>query len=434
MIRPRSTASLLRALAAANLGAALVLAGGVGPSKAGQTELPVPGTTPGAPPSVPPSEAPAPAPLDIPKEVRGVWVVRTDMTTPASVSRVITHARRNGLNTLFVQCRGRADAYYNGGLEPRAQSLGKASAGFDPLAQAVAEGHAAGLKVHAWVNACYVWSDKHAPASPTHLVNAHKDWLAVERSGARRNIGHHEVFICPGNPQARAHLVSVCADIARRYDLDGLQLDYIRYADQKLCYCGGCLKAFEQSLDGKVDGTKVQAAKGKGRLGVVDAFPNQWRQFRRDVVTSLVQDIRTAVKTERPSLILSAAVIPWGAFPGDFRKTEAYNLVAQDWYSWMRNGIVDAVCPMTYQVGMAGFNSWVKGVRRDNPDFPVWFGIGAWLFGPESAAAKVQAVRSAGATGWVLFSYTAVTRGGANDAYLRTLKAKVIPSQNAARK
>ncbi len=386
---------------------------------------------PAAGPDQPASEPPAVSRPAVPKEVRGVWVVRTDLTTPQAVSRVVRHARQNGLNTLFVQVRGRGDAYYSGGLEPRAKALAKAGPAFDPLSQIVREGHEAGLQVHAWVNACYVWSEKKGPG-PDHLVSAHRDWLAVDRAGRRCAVGDAEVFICPGNPAARAHLAAVCRDLARRYAVDGVQLDYIRYNNGNTCFCGPCLKRFETYVAPKSTPAKMAALKAKGRLGVVQGYAWSWKQFRRDQITALVREVRTAVKAERPSVLLSAAVIPWGAFPGDFRKTEAYNTVGQDWYGWIREGLVDAVCPMTYQANLAGFKKWVHGVQRDHPEFPVWFGIGAYLFGPESAAVKIQATRQAGAPGWVLFSYTAVTQSGTNDGYLKSLKARVLPRETAS--
>ena len=372
------------------------------------------------------------ASLSAPKETRGVWVVRTDLTSAGSVSRVVTTAKKNGLNTLFVQCRGRADAYYCSTLEPRAQCLTRCAPDFDPLAQAVREGHAAGLKVHAWVNSCYVWSDKRAPAAGEHLVRANPDWLAVSCTGNRCAIGEKEVFICPGNPAARAHLVEVCEDIARRYEVDGIQLDYIRYANQNLCYCDGCLDRFAASLSGTAPEEQIKTLRARGRQGLPAAFPSAWRQFRRDQVTSLVREIRTAVKKERPEAMLSVAAIAWGSYPGEFKRSEAYNLVGQDWYGWIDSGLVDAVCPMTYQTALPGFASWVKAVQKSHPDFPVWFGIASYLFNADGSAAKIQTVRQSGGKGWVLFSYTAVTKSGTNDAYLQRLKSLSIPKESAS--
>lgn len=368
-----------------------------------------------------------------PEEVRGVWVVRTDITSPAAVSRVVASTRKNGLNTLFIQVRGRGDAYYSSNLEPRAPALQKHAPSFDPLAQAVKEGHAAGLKVHAWVNACYVWSDKKPPVSPQHLVRTRKDWLAVRCTGDRCSIGDREVFICPGNPEARAHLVAVCRDIAKRYDVDGIQLDYIRYANKDLCYCNGCLDRFTTYLGATVTPEQAAALRAKSRMALPNAYQSAWLQFRRDQITSLVREIRAAVKEERKDTMLTAAVIAWGSYPGSFQRSEAYNHVGQDWYGWIREGLVDAVCPMTYQTSTPSFNSWVRAINQAHPDFPVWYGIGAYLFSSESAAAKVDAVRRSGGRGWVLFSYTSVTRSGTNDAYLRNLKAKVLAPETAAR-
>jgi uncharacterized lipoprotein YddW (UPF0748 family) len=379
-----------------------------------------------AAPALPQEEQPG-----IPKEVRGMWVVRTDVTSPASVSRVVTAARKNGLNTLFVQCRGRGDAYYRSDLEPRAQALVKSGDAFDPLAKMVADGHAAGLKVHAWVNACYVWSEKHAPTAPGHIVRARKDWLAVRCTGDRCMVGNAEVFICPGNPEARAHLVAVCRDIAKRYEVDGIQLDYIRYANKDLCYCNGCLDRFAATLDGAAPAELLVALRKKGRTALPNAFKSSWLQFRRDQITSLVREIRTAVKAERSKALLSAAVIAWGGYPGSFERTEAYNQVGQDWYGWIRSGLVDAVCPMTYQTQTAGFGAWVRAIGRSHPDFPVWYGIGAYLFSSDSAAAKVETVRKGRGKGWVLFSYTSVTRSGTDDSYLRNLKARVLGPASA---
>src|SRR5262249_38467625 len=149
------------------------------------------------------------------QEVRAVWVVRTDLTTPEAVRRVAQTAKRAGLNTLIVQVRGRGDAYYRSELEPRAEALRSAPESVDPLALTLQEARLAGLSVHAWMNAIYVWSDPKAPSSPAHLVNAHPDWLAVDQSGRRLAPGAPGgVFVCPSDPEARPHLRDVTLDLA----------------------------------------------------------------------------------------------------------------------------------------------------------------------------------------------------------------------------
>ena len=82
-------------------------------------------------------------------ETRALWVLHTSLTSPQAIADMVDAARTNGFNTLFVQVRGRGDAYFLGGLEPRPADLQRQPATFDPLATVLAAAHAAGLRVQA---------------------------------------------------------------------------------------------------------------------------------------------------------------------------------------------------------------------------------------------------------------------------------------------
>ena len=61
---------------------------------------------------------PAPVPDPLPREVKALWVVRTTLSHPDSIRRMVERAARAGFNTLLVQVRGRGDAYYRSRWEP----------------------------------------------------------------------------------------------------------------------------------------------------------------------------------------------------------------------------------------------------------------------------------------------------------------------------
>src|SRR5690606_11601612 len=84
-------------------------------------------------------------------EVRALWVTRATLSSPEAIAQMVRDAKAGGFNTLIVQVRGRGDAYYRSGLEPRAEGI-KGPATFDPLAEVLARAKRAGLAVHAWVN------------------------------------------------------------------------------------------------------------------------------------------------------------------------------------------------------------------------------------------------------------------------------------------
>ena len=99
-------------------------------------------------------------------EIRAMWVVRDSMTSPQKIKNAVALAKKYGFNTLFVQVRGRGDAFYTSQYEPRAEQLAHTSGDFDPLEVAVSEGHKAGLEVHAWLNTFLVWHSRRNPYSP----------------------------------------------------------------------------------------------------------------------------------------------------------------------------------------------------------------------------------------------------------------------------
>ena len=105
-------------------------------------------------------------------DVRGLWVLRSSLASARSIQQMVATAERAGFNTLLVQVRGRGDAYYDSRIEPRALELEDAAATFDPLALTLATAHAAGMKVHAWVNVDLVSSATLLPRARNHVIAA----------------------------------------------------------------------------------------------------------------------------------------------------------------------------------------------------------------------------------------------------------------------
>src|SRR5215210_327839 len=118
-------------------------------------------------------------------EVRAMWVLRSSLTSPASIETLVNTAKEHGFNTLLVQVRGRGDAYYRGGLERMPPDLVRQSASFDPLATVLKAARPAGLRVHAWINLNLISSAVELPANREHLVYRHPDWLMVPRDIAQ---------------------------------------------------------------------------------------------------------------------------------------------------------------------------------------------------------------------------------------------------------
>jgi uncharacterized lipoprotein YddW (UPF0748 family) len=365
----------------------------------------------------------------MPAEVRGLWVVRTSITDPQSIRNIVATAKAHNFNTLFVQVRGRGDAYYKSHFEPRAEELASAPADFDPLQYMITLAHANGLQVHAWMNSCYVWGDSHMPKSPEHVLNAHPDWIDRDSHGqyhVGKGANCEGAFLSPANLDARKHIHDVFLDVVRNYDVDGIHLDYIRYPSPAYDYSYASRTRFAAEMDAihtPEQVARIHAALAHDPLVYEHWFAPQFQDFRRRQVTDLVREISQDAKAIKPWLVVSAAVF------ADY--DDAYHLRGQDWKTWLRDGYVDAVAPMAYGTSTAKVAAQIEDAVRcaHESGRMVFAGIGAWHIPANSTIEKIGAARAIGANGEVLFSYGGVTHDGATTAYLDKVSSACFRTQ-----
>jgi uncharacterized lipoprotein YddW (UPF0748 family) len=194
--------------------------------------------------------------------------------------------------------------------------------------------------------------------------------------------------------------VAVVADLVARYPVDGVHLDYLRYPSDDFDYSRDSLEAFKaemlETLDAPERRRRERTLAGD-LVAWADAFPDGWRDFRRQRLTSLVARLRDCVKARRPNALFSAAVVP------DAKEASARRL--QDWASWLEAQLLDVVCPMAYATDAAGFTAQVTAVRQVAGSRAVWAGIGAYRLTSAQTVENIEIARRLGASGIVLFSY-----------------------------
>ena len=179
------------------------------------------------------------APPAIQREMRGLWVAtvgnidwpsRSGLSAEqqkAELIDILTKAAGTGINTIVLQIRPAADALYQSSLEPWAAWLTGTQGtdpGYDPLAFAIAESHARGLQLHAWINPFRAGNTADsAKLAATHVFNTRRDLVRVYGSN---------LWMDPGEPEAQERSLRVIADIVTRYDIDGIHADDYFYPYQ----------------------------------------------------------------------------------------------------------------------------------------------------------------------------------------------------------
>ena len=336
-------------------------------------------------------------------ELRAFWVdgFNDGFQTPAQCDLLLARVRAAHMNAVFVQVRKRSDAYYASHYEPWATDDPQH---FDALEYVCRIAHARGLpriQVHAWVNATAIGGH----GGPQPLVRLHPDWLSLSDTGS--DFDGESSKIDPGNPDAADWTERVYLDIVRHYPIDGIHLDFIRY--------GGSGTTAGHWGYNPVSVARYNARYGTTRQPVWN--DPRWMQWRRDQVTALVRRVSVEAHALKPHLIVSAATICWGDGPkddADYEATSAaYTQVFASWRDWLREGLLDINCPMTYFDNSRHpdyWRHWSAFVKDHQYGRLSAMGVGTWINTvPETLSQIVSTRQPTGqgnaAAGVVLFSY-----------------------------
>jgi uncharacterized lipoprotein YddW (UPF0748 family) len=368
-------------------------------------------------------------------EIRALWVdaFHDGAKSPAQIDRLIQDAVQANINTLIVQVRRRGDAYYHYSIEPRTEDP-ELMPGFDALQYLIRKAHARQLEVHAWLNTLVAWNSPTPPRDPNHVWNLHgpkaagdADWVSYYRTynAADRSWSDQltpSYYLDPGNPAAVDYTAAVYLNVVKNYDVDGIHLDYTRYA----------------GLGWGYNPTSVNRYNAwRGTSGLPAPDDPQWQQWRREQTAALIRKVYLQAIALKPRLKVSSAVIAWGDGPGDWQKSRAYSEVSQDWRGWLEEGIIDLVMPMNYfrewGTQQLWYNKWIEWQKDCPYGRRIVIGPGIYMQYIEDTLAQIRraqapSARGNYAAGVVLYAYGS-TNVYSNDDYRNPAAAGSLPRQ-----
>ncbi|GIV09795.1 MAG: hypothetical protein KatS3mg019_1886 [Fimbriimonadales bacterium] len=345
-------------------------------------------------------------------EFRGFWVdgFNQGFHTPEQVDRLLQRVRAAHMNAVIVQMRKRGDAHYASKLEPTATQQ---QDGFDALAYLIEKAHRGTprIEVHVWVNSHPIWPGSGWPSDPKHILNRFPEIQTEDYDGKRiTEVGYGGDW---GHPIYHEWFTKVVLDIVRRYDIDGIHFDYIRYTGERWGYNPVSLERFNRRY---------------GRAGKPEPADPLWKQWRRDQVSAVVRKIYAQATTLKPNLKVSAALITWGDGPqntDDWVNRSAYRAVFQDWQGWLKEGILDMAIPMVYyneaNPRFAEFyRRWANFLKDHQHGRIGVVGIGNYLNTTENTFKQIEFARQPSPSGnrvhgVNLFSYAATTGVGSEE-------------------
>ena len=325
-----------------------------------------------------------------PREGRAVWNhsgTGAFPDDPDSWNRSAKLLAENGFNMVFPNMLWGGLAHYPSDVLPRSVTFRRNG---DQIEQCCAAAKKYGIEVHVW-------------KVDFNLTTAPKEFVEKLRGEGRTQVsvkGEPSDWLCPSNPDNQKLELESLLEVARKYPVDGLHLDYIRYPGSEYCYCDGCRRRFEAASGRKVldkDWPK-ECFSGDRK----DEY-NDWRCRQ---ITGLVTAVSREAKKIRPGLKISAAM--FGSYPG------CRESVAQDWPAWIKAGSLDFVCPMDYTADDTELAALVHSqMKLIGGRVPLYVGIGATATGihltPDRVVGQILLARSLGASGFSIFNFSPQT-------------------------
>lgn len=272
------------------------------------------------------------------EEVRAVWLTNVDsdiLDSRRNIKAGLQKLKDLGFNTIYpvVWQRGFtlypsdvAEAFTGSRVMPSSLFTGR-----DMLAEIIEEVKPHGFRVIPW----FEYGLMTLPGSAIEkrhndlftLAND-KSKIRIKTADAKRD---DHIWLNPCQPEVQKFIVDLIADVAQRYEIDGVQLDDHFGFPVELGY-----DQFTEDL------FKTET----GRPAPIKHTDSDWVNFASKKVTDLLKQIFEAVKAKRLDCLVSIS-------PNPLNFSRNYYLA--DWKSWVDKGLVEELVLQVYRPDLSKF-------------------------------------------------------------------------------
>lgn len=261
--------------------------------------------------------------------VKAVWITyfeleklttnsNTEKDFEKAVKTAFKEIKADGFNTVTVQVRPCADAFYKSNYFPVSKycfGVQGCELKYDPLAVMCSVAHNLGLRIEAWINPYRVSQSKEIEELSDN--NIAKQWYN-DKSKKTNIYIDDKIYFNPASKDVREIIVNGVKEIVQNYAVDAIHFD----------------DYFYPSTSKSVDKTEYSAyQKNGGKLSLAD--------WRRENVSDMVKSVYSAIKETNPS-------VEFGISPQS-KISANYNTLYADVERWAtEEGFVDYICPQIY--------------------------------------------------------------------------------------
>jgi uncharacterized lipoprotein YddW (UPF0748 family) len=316
------------------------------------------------------------------RETRLLFTYYSQCLTKKDIDEVMEKMVAANFNVLMCNFQDKGTVLWKSKLVPRLSIPGhKVEKGLDPLAYTIEVAHRHGIEVHLSFSSFmppYEWS---------------KEWKVKAEQLRKKfrifpsGVPYDHQRVCSLDKNYRRHFVSLLEEVCKNYDIDGINLDLIRW--KKGCFCEHCISDYKKKT-------------GRNLRYDYDNYCPYLKVFtdwHEEIITETVRAVHDGVKKIKPGIKMSNCA--YALSSPDCRNRTIQGQVT---HLWLNEGLLDFSVIMAYST-----NSWRSIILHTDylraVDVPSRVGLlldlidrGVGLFHehPELVVSQVKAARRQG--------------------------------------
>ncbi len=276
-----------------------------------------------------------------PQELRGTWIARNSFSSKEALAYAMDSLAANNFNVVYVNVWSRGYPLWKSQLfyDETGYYIDPEYQGRDILAEAVAEAHKHGLHIEAWFEYGFVggWTGNNPPGGKGAIFVNHPNWVAKKQNGEEKD-GSNFYWMVQTRRDVQDFLIGLCTEIVRNYDIDGIELDRIRYSSLEYGY-----DAYTDSL---------YRTENNNTSPPENYSDTSWIRWRANKLNDFSARIYQAIKQTNPKINVSNAPSLYSS-----SSYTSYQSYCQDWVSWVKNGYIDNVQIQSYVSSLSSFSA-----------------------------------------------------------------------------
>jgi len=267
------------------------------------------------------------------EEIRGVWLTNIDSNLLKHQQKLEEEFKRLkslGINTIYPVVWNRGFTLYPS--EVAQQVIGsKTSSDFqnrDVLDEIIKVAKPLNFRVIPW----FEYGLMTPPGSP--LETRHPEWITHEAGGTGEKVKDGNVWLNACHPDVQQFMADLIAEVAEKYEIDGVQLDDHFGMPAEMGYDVKTLQLYNDETHSADPRRNPDSA--------------HWKQWRTDKVTNLLRQIFKAVKAKKEDCIISISPNPL-----DFSRKK----ILADWSAWEKEGLIEELVLQLYRTNLLSFEN-----------------------------------------------------------------------------